>query len=133
MSDSGQPSTCGEGLAANAIVPERLGKFIGAMAELLQNHMRALDGSDPNARLEFEAYDDLVGQQRTVAASLATLAAAMEGYRDLPAAPHDVHLLADQRSIDVFAAFITAEESLLGQLKDGVESHHAMLNAMKST
>jgi hypothetical protein len=125
-----QPATCGEGLAANAVVPEKVGAFVGAMAELLQNHTRALDGRDSNARLEREAYEDLIEQLRAIASGLGTLAAAMRGYRDLPAAPHDERLLADQRSNDVFTAFIGAEEALLGQLRKGVDSHRAMLSAM---
>jgi hypothetical protein len=125
-----QPASCGEGLAANAVVPEKLGAFIGAMAELLQNHTRALDRGDANARLELHAYEDLVEQQRAVTSSLGALAAAMKGYRDLPAAPHDERLLADQKSIEVFSAFIDAEEELLGQLRKSVASHREMLNAM---
>jgi hypothetical protein len=128
-----QPATCGEGLAANAVVPDRLRAFIGAMAELLQNHMRALDRGDSNARLELHAYEDLVGQQCAIASSLSALADAMRGYRDLPAAPHDKRLLADQKSIEVFAAFIQAEEELIGQLQRGLASHHAMLSAMAAS
>lgn len=124
-----QPATCGQGLAASAIVAEKLGAFIGAMAELLQDHTRALDGRDANARVEHAAYEDLVKQQRAIASSLSTLAATMRGYRDLPAAPHDESVLADQRSIDVFTALIVAEEELLGQLQEDVESYRAMLNA----
>lgn len=126
-----QPATCGEGLSANAVVPEKLGIFIGAMAELLQNHMRALDRSDPNARLEREAYEELVKQQRAIASSLSALAAAMRAYRNLPAAPHDEGVLADQRSAEVFTAFLGAEEELSGQLQKGIDSHRAMLNAME--
>jgi hypothetical protein len=125
-----QPATCGEGLAASAVIPEKLGAFIGAMAGLLRNHMRALDRGDADARRELEAYEDLVEQQLAIASSLSTLAAAMRGYRDLPPAPHDEHLLADQKSVDVFTVFISAEEELLGQLQKGVDSHRAMSNAM---
>jgi len=44
------------------------------MAELPQNHTRALDRRDANARLEREAYEDLVRQQRAIASSLSALA-----------------------------------------------------------
>jgi hypothetical protein len=132
MMQDEQPATCGEGLAAHAVVPEKLGAFIGAMAELLQNHTRGLDDRDANARLERKAYEDLVKQQRAVATGLSALAGAMKGYRDLPPAAHDERILADQRSIDVFSAFIHAEEELLGQLQKGLDSHRAMLSAMRS-
>ena len=57
----------------------------------------------------------------------------MRGYRDLPPAPHDMRVLADQRSVDAFGAFIGAEESLLALLQESVRSHREMLSAMGSS
>jgi hypothetical protein len=127
-----QPATCGQGLALNAVVPEKLATLMSAMAELLQNHTRSLDPGDANARLERDAYEHLVREQRAVASSLSALADAMRGYRELPAAPHDEGVLADQRSLDVFGAFIGAEEEMLVQLQKNVRSHRAMSSATGS-
>jgi hypothetical protein len=127
-----QPATCGEGLAANAAFPEKLGALIGAMAELLQNHTRSLDISDANARLERDAYEHIVEEQRAIASSLGSLAVAMRSYRDLPPAPHDEAVLADQKSIEIFAAFVGTEESLLAELQKSLRSHRAMLGAIRS-
>ena len=126
-----QPATCGEGLALNAVVPEKAAALISAMAELLQNHTRSLDPGDANARLERDAYDHLVRDQRAIASRLSALAAAMRSYRDLPAAPHDVSMLADQKSIDVFRAFIGAEEEMLVLLQENASKHRAMLSDMR--
>ena len=65
-----QPATCGEGLAANAVVPEKIAALFSAMADLLQNHTRSLDVGNANARLENDAYEHLVTDQRAIALTL---------------------------------------------------------------
>ena len=122
--------TCGKGLAAHAVLPDRIGALMEAMAELLQNHTRSLDLDDANARLERDAYDRLVGEQRAIVASLEALAAAMRSYKDLPVGRHDESTLADRQSVDAFAAFVRAEESVLALLQDTVAEHNAMLGAL---
>jgi len=126
-----QPATCGEGLAATAVVPERIAAFLSAMGDLLKNHTRSLDVEHANARLERDAYEHLVREQCAIASNLSALAAAMRGYGALPPAPHDERVLVDETSIDVFAAFIAAEEEVLAQLQQDASSHRAMLRAMK--
>jgi hypothetical protein len=84
MADN-QP-TCGKGLAANAVLPEKLAAPVKTMAALLDNHVRALDPREAAGRLERNAYERLVKDQRTLASGLEDLAIAMEGYRDLPTA-----------------------------------------------
>jgi hypothetical protein len=69
--------TCGKGLAASAVLPAKLGALMAAMAELLDNHTRALAADDANSGLERAAYERLVNDQRAIAASLNGLAAAM--------------------------------------------------------
>ena len=97
--------TCGKGLAANAILPERLGALMNAMATMLENHTRALDLNETNGRLEHDAYERLVSDQRTLASGLEALARALEGNRDLPMARHNLAPLNDQASRAVLAAF----------------------------
>ena len=120
--------TCGKGLAANAALPAKLGALMAAMAELLDNHTRALVATDANSGLERAAYERLVKDQRAIAASLGALAAAMESYRGLPAAPHDESVLADQRSREVFADFIDAEEAAAALLQEQIKEYRAMLS-----
>ncbi len=66
--------TCGKGLAANAILPERLAALMNAMATMLENHTRALDPSETNGRLERDAYERLAGDQRALASGLEAFA-----------------------------------------------------------
>ena len=128
-----QPATCGEGSAVNAVVPERIAALLSTMANVLQNHTRALNVDNANARRERDTYERLVSDQRAIASSLSALVAAMRASRELPPAPHDEHVLADQRSIDVFGEFIAAEEEMLVLLQEGVSSHRTMLSAMGSS
>ncbi len=127
--DEGQ-STCGKGLAANAVLPKKLGVLMEAMAALLENHTRSLPPNDANAQLERQAYAHLFRDQRVIAARLAQLAEAMEGYRDLPMGGHDAATLSDQSSRDVFAAFLAAEEDTLELLQSQTREYRAMLAAM---
>jgi hypothetical protein len=122
--------TCGKGLAANASLPRSLGVLIGALADLLENHIRSLPPNDANAQKEREAYQRLVEDQRSIARQLQDLASAMESYRDLSIGGHDMEVLADQRSRDVFAAFIAAEEEASGLLQKHAREHRDMLAAM---
>ena len=125
-----EQQTCGKGLAAHAVLPEEIGALMAAMAALLENHTRSLDPDDANARLERDAYERLVEDQRAIAASLEALAAAMRSYRELAVASHDESTLADQQSIDVFASYIRAEEGVLARLQETAAEHRAMLGAM---
>jgi hypothetical protein len=126
----GQKMSCGQGVAANAVLPEKIGALLGAMANLLQNHMRLLDVSDSNAKQEREAYERLIKALGAIASSSQELASRMRSYRDLPDATHDVRVLADQESRDAFASFIRNEESVLNLLQTTVAEHRAMLNSM---
>jgi hypothetical protein len=125
-----EQQTCGKGLAAHAALPKKIGVLMQAMAELLQNHTRSLGLNDADARLERDAYDRLIKDQRSIASSLKALAAAMRSYRDLPVCAHDESTLADQKSLDIFASFIRAEESVSALLQESAAEHRAMLGAM---
>jgi len=122
--------TCGKGLAANAILPERLAALMNAMATMLENHTRALDPTETNGRLERDAYERLVRDQRALASGLEAFARAMEGNRDLPMARHNLAPLNDQASRAVLAAFIDAERDLITLLQKQTENHAVMLPQM---
>jgi hypothetical protein len=122
--------TCGKGLAANAILPERLAALLSAMATMLENHLRALDPGEANGRLERDAYERLVSDQRALASGLEELARAMAGYRDLPMARHAMGPLTDQTSRGVLAAFIEAERELAALLQRQIRELEGMLSQM---
>jgi hypothetical protein len=111
---------------ANAVLPDKLASLMPALANLLDDHTRSLVLTDANARLERDAYAHLVREQRAIAEQLEDLAKAMRGYRDLPMGAHDEAVLGDQRSLEVFADFIRAEEELQTLLREQVEEHEVM-------
>jgi hypothetical protein len=127
-----EEQTCGKGLAENAVLPEKISGVMQAMADLLENHVRSLARGDAKPKLEQDAYLHLVKEQRSVAGQLASLAKAMCGYRDLPSAPHDEAVLADAKSLDVFAAFVSAEENLLSLLQEQTREYRDTLSAMRA-
>jgi hypothetical protein len=122
--------TCGKGLAANAILPERLAALMNAMATMLENHTRALDPSEANGRLERDAYERLVRDQRALASGLEAVARAMESYRDLPMAKHDMSPLRDRTSRAVLSVFIAAERDLIALLQKQAAEYEGMLGPM---
>jgi hypothetical protein len=122
--------TCGKGLAANSTLPAKLGQLTGAVAQVLEVHMKALDLADSNARVEHEAYQKLAREHRTVAGQLQALASAMAGYRYLPMGKHDPQVMAGHEPAEAFAGFITAEEELLQLLQNRLEQDRGMLRQM---
>ena len=73
--------TCGKGLAASAVLPERLGAVMSAMAEVLHVHMEALDPEDDASKREHEAYRRVSQQLGQVASQLDALAREMAARR----------------------------------------------------
>jgi hypothetical protein len=130
MSD--ETTTCGKGLAANAVLPEKISALLQAMADLLENHTRSLDRNEPNGKTELDAYAHLVREQRAAAGHLSNLTTAMRGYRDLAVAGHNETVLVDQKSLAVFAAFIAAEEELTKLLENQAKSYRTMLDSMSA-
>ena len=57
MASDDQP-TCGKGLAANAVLPARLGELMAARAEVLERHMKALDPTEPTALYNLAAANE---------------------------------------------------------------------------
>lgn len=119
--------TCGRGLAANSVLPEKMGALTEQLANVLENHLRALPTAEAGNQPEIGAYQRLVREHRAIAGELAAAAEAMEGYRTLPMGPHDHAAMAEPEAREVFEAFVRAEDELLALLKQRSEEHHAML------
>jgi hypothetical protein len=131
MSEHDDEPTCGKGIAANAVLPERISAIIRGTGEVLHNHIRSLDPRENNGRIEIEAYQRLVSDHRDLADRLDALAALMRGYRNLPMAGHDMAALMDKASLDVFAHLVARERDLLALMQDRVKEHDEMLEAMR--
>jgi hypothetical protein len=122
-----QPTTCGQGLAANAPLPELIGELFGAMAEVLEDHRQALDVNDPDAQPEHDAYARLVGDLRAIATQAGAISRQLTGYRNLPMGAHDEARMSAPEAWDVFDRFVTVERHLLQWLSTSVAAHEEML------
>lgn len=109
--------TCGRGLAQTSVLPARFSEVIAALAENLELHMETLDMKDPNAKLEYNAYQRLAREYRTIASRLMATAVDMYGYYDLPMARHDEEKLANPKIAEAFMNFTRLEEELILLLK----------------
>lgn len=121
------PTTCGQGLAANARLPEAIATVLGAMAEVLEVHRQALDLKDPNARPEHDAYAKLVGELRAISTHAGSIARQLAAYRDLPMGTHDEARMSAPEAWAVFDRFVIAERHLMQWLAASVAEHEEML------
>jgi hypothetical protein len=109
--------TCGKGLAEHAVIPAKLGELIAALAENLELHMPALVLSDPNAKLEHEAYAKLAAEHRAIAEQLTAVAARMAGYRNLPMGAHDMAVMQDRARAEAFGRYVKRERETIALLQ----------------
>jgi hypothetical protein len=128
--DMTEPATCGQGLAANAALPAKLGELTAALAAVLESHTKALDLDDENARRERDLYLRLVEEQRRAASQLEAAAERMTGSRDLPIARHLSDVLASPEAAAPFQRFVEVEEELLALLRERLDEERAMLGEM---
>ena len=126
--EHGDRPTCGEGLAANAVLPAKLADLMAAQAEVLKRHTRALDPTDAAAQKELDAYKKLEHSHRDVASELVDLAEEMASYRELPMARHDMTVMADpEGQIEAFRRFVAVERELLALLQAKLEAEGELL------
>ena len=130
MSEDDTP-TCGKGIAANAVLPERMAALLSAMSAIYENHMRALDAGEANGKLEIDAYTRLMRDFRATAGEVSGLADAMRSYRSLPMAEHNMTALMDAQSVAAMETLVTAQEELGALLTQRAAEFRQMLQSMK--
>jgi hypothetical protein len=122
--------TCGKGLAANSVLPEKMGQLIAALARILELHTKALDVKDDKARKEYDAYVELAHDHGRIAADLQRTAGRMAGYRDLPMGRHDARVLHDPVNRQAFEEFMKLESELVALFQVRLEDDRKMLDGM---
>ena len=127
-----EQSTCGKGLAANSRLPATLGELTGALANLLETHIEALDLNSEAGRTEREAYARLAGEYRDIASRLITTSGHMASYHDLPMAAHDMAFMSGPKPLQAFEQLVQAKRQALELLQGSVGEDAAMLAEMRS-
>ena len=120
--------TCGQGLAQNAALPSTLADLFGAVAEILEVHLTALDPTHKPSRPEFDEYVGLATEHREIESRLRALALQMEGYRDLPMAEHDLEVMMSPKTAEAFHRLVAQEEALAALLKARLDQYRQMLS-----
>ena len=126
MAMTEQP-TCGQGLAQNAALPANLADLFGAVADILEVHLTALEPTHKPSRPEFDAYVALAADHREIESRLHALALQMEGYRDLPMAEHDMEVMTSPQTVEAFHRLVAQEEALAALLNSRLDRYRQML------
>jgi hypothetical protein len=130
--DAYDAPTCGQGLAEHSALPAKCGELMARVADVLEQHMTALDMSDERSRKEHAAYRRLVTDHRATAASLRAIADAMAGYRGLPMGRHNAAAMMNPTTVGLFEKLVRVEEETSALLRERVERDHDMLRQMES-
>lgn len=123
----GEEPTCGTGLAENSALPAAFARMLSAVADVLENHIDALDLSREESKPEHEAYRELVKRHREISSQLQAVADRMARCRDLPMAAHDPAAMTSQKSLKSFEQLVESERELLKLLTIRAKENDAML------
>ena len=115
--------TCGQGLAQNAGLPANLADLLGAVAEILEVHLTALDPTHKPSRPELDAYVGLATGHREIESRLRVVALQMEGYRDRPMAQHDMDVMTSPKTAEAFHRLVAQQEALAALLTSRLDRH----------
>ena len=124
------PSTCGEGLAQNAVLPSKLSELLASLARILEVHTRALDRTDERTAAEHDAYIAVAASHRAAAQSLQALAESMRSHRGIPMGRHETAVLLSKDALQAFEEFVRLERELKELLDQHIEEHQKMLIEM---
>jgi hypothetical protein len=122
--------TCGNGLAANAVLPARLGEVAAALGAILEAHIPSLDLTDERSRKEREVYQRLAEDCRRTSVQLEAIAQQMAESRGLPMGRHDLTAIGSPDALHSFRTFVQAEQELLTLLQSRLDEDQRMLAAM---
>jgi hypothetical protein len=127
MADQDQPTTCGQGLAHNAIVPTLLAEVAARLAANLEVHATALDLDDPASAREHAVYQEVAEGLRDGAADLEAAGATMLGAQGLAMGRHDMGVMTSPPVLDAFARYVAATSELRTLLAARAAADAAML------
>lgn len=127
-----EESTCGQGLAQTAVVPQLIGDLMNAVADNLVAHLPMLVAGDEASQHERRVYEHLAGRHRDAAAMLQAIATEMATHQDMPLGQHDFEAMSRGDVVDALESMVRAEAQLVERLERHLAEHRAMVDAMGS-
>jgi hypothetical protein len=111
--------TCGQELARDAEVPDRLGRLMAYVADNMETHAAWVGAGVPEAKREHDALLEIAEAYRAIGKAAARAARAMRDMKDFPAAPHDP----DKLDRDGFRAWMREKIRMQRELADLLHDH----------
>jgi hypothetical protein len=126
-----EESTCGQGLAQTALVPQLIGDLMNAVADNLSAHLPMLVAGDEASQHERRVFELLAGSYRDAAGMLHTIATEMATHQDMRMGQHDFEAMSPGDVMEALESLISAEAQLVEQLEQHLAEHRAMVDAMR--
>jgi hypothetical protein len=114
-------------------LPATLGELTGALANLLETHIEALDLNTEEGRREREAYAKLAGEYRDISSRLLATSGHMASYHDMPIAAHDMEFMTGPKPLQAFEQLVAAKRQALELLQASAGEDAVMLGQMRGT
>jgi hypothetical protein len=104
-----EESTCGQGLAQTALVPQLIGDLMNAVADNLIAHLPMLVADDETSQHERRVYEHLAGRHRDAAAMLQAIATEMATHRDMRMGQHDFEAMSRGDLVAALESMISSD------------------------
>lgn len=124
--------TCGQGLAAHALVPQLIAALMNATSDNLIAHLPMLVAGDADTQHERSVYERLSGMHLEAAAMLDAIATEMKEQHDMRMGQHDVETMSHENMSKALESMARAEAQLVAQLEVQLADHRAMVDEMGS-
>jgi uncharacterized protein YndB with AHSA1/START domain len=125
-----ETTTCGMGIAQNAIVPRRVAAYLTELAVTLELHRAMLVPGDTNSKREDDVYRELAASYRDIARTMKATADRMSAQRDLPMGAHD-ESKSMERHLKAFGRFVHEQGALASVLRVAAERDEKILSSMQ--
>jgi hypothetical protein len=128
-----QEDTCGQELAAGAVIPEQLGALFKHVAENLRDHAAWVGSGSPAAKREQEAMLATAQRYAGLSAQAEETAGALRALAQLPAAEHDASKLDRKKLAAWMKTKIELQRKLAGSLLEHAEESQRVLDELTAS
>ncbi len=122
-----QEETCGQELAASAVVPEQFAALFRHVAVNLRDHAAWVGAASASAKREHDAMLDVAHGYDAMSVDAQRTASLMRTLDNLPAAPHDPERLDREKFLAWMKTKIELQRGLAGMLLEHAEQSERVL------